>query len=70
MKVVVYCSSQAGLPTAVNLGIKENGLIHISQMSRRRISSVSEVLKLGQKVDVKVIGIDPVRKRIALSLLI
>ena len=54
----------------VNLGIKENGLIHISQMSRKRISSVSEVLKLGQQVEVKVIEVDRARKRIALSLLV
>lgn len=52
----------------VNLGIKENGLIHISQMSRRRIQSVNEVLKLGQRVEAKVIEIDPVRRRIGLSL--
>lgn len=54
----------------VNLGIKENGLIHISQMSRRRIQSVGEVLKLGQRVEVRVIDIDPHRHRIGLSLFI
>ena len=54
----------------VNLGIKENGLIHISQMSRKRVSSVSEVLKLGQQVEVKVIEVDRARKRIALTLLV
>ncbi|MDE5975275.1 MAG: RNA-binding transcriptional accessory protein [Muribaculaceae bacterium] len=54
----------------VNLGIKENGLIHISQMSRRRIQSVGEVLRLGQRVEVKVIEIDASRRRIALSLLL
>lgn len=54
----------------VNLGIKENGLIHISQMSRKRISSVSEVLRLGQQVEVRVMEVDRSRKRIALSLLI
>lgn len=54
----------------VNLGIKENGLIHISRMSRKRISSVSEVLKLGERVDVKVIEIDGARRRIGLSLLL
>ncbi|MDE6247204.1 MAG: RNA-binding transcriptional accessory protein, partial [Muribaculaceae bacterium] len=36
----------------VDLGIKENGLIHISQISKRRIQSVTEVLKLGQQVEV------------------
>ncbi len=54
----------------VNLGIKENGLIHISQMSHKRISSVSDVLKLGQHVEVKVIEVDHARKRIALSLIL
>ncbi|MDE5870625.1 MAG: RNA-binding transcriptional accessory protein [Muribaculaceae bacterium] len=52
----------------VNLGIKENGLLHISRISKRRISSVGEVLKLGQRIEVKVIDIDRPRKRIALEL--
>ncbi|MDE6770268.1 MAG: helix-hairpin-helix domain-containing protein, partial [Muribaculaceae bacterium] len=45
----------------VDLGIKENGLLHISKISNRRISSVSDVLKLGQRVNVKVIDIDTSR---------
>ena len=53
----------------VDLGIKENGLIHISQISKRRIQSVTEVLKLGQQVEVTVIEVDPDRRRIALSLI-
>ncbi len=53
----------------VDLGIKENGLLHISRISSKRISSVSEVLKLGQRITVKVIDIDRSRKRIALELL-
>lgn len=53
----------------VDLGIKENGLIHISKMSRRRINSVGEVLRLGQRIEVTVIDVDPIRHRISLSLL-
>lgn len=53
----------------VNLGIKENGLLHISQISDRRINSVSEILKLGQRIQVKIIDIDPIRRRISLRLL-
>lgn len=53
----------------VNLGIKENGLIHISKISKKRISSVGEVLKLGQIVEATVLEIDPNRKRISLSLI-
>lgn len=52
----------------VNLGIHENGLLHISKISRRRINSVSEVLRLGQKIEVEVIDIDPARGRISLAL--
>ena len=53
----------------VDLGIKENGLLHISRISKRRISSVGEVLKLGQRIEVKVIEIDRARKRISLELI-
>ncbi len=53
----------------VNLGIKENGLLHISRISKKRISSVGEVLKLGQRIEVKVIDIDRPRKRIGLELI-
>ena len=53
----------------IDLGIKENGLLHISRISKRRISSVGEVLKLGQRIEVKVIDIDRPRKRISLELI-
>lgn len=52
----------------VNIGIKESGLLHISEISSRRVNSVSDVLRLGQQVRVKVIGIDTARKRISLSM--
>jgi protein Tex len=52
----------------VNLGIKESGLIHISQISHNRISSPHEVLSLGQELVVKVIELDVERKRISVSL--
>lgn len=52
----------------VDIGIKENGLIHVSEIADRYISDPTEELSLGQQVRVKVIGIDSERKRIALSL--
>lgn len=52
----------------VDLGIHENGLIHISQLSDRRVSSVGEVLRLGQLVEARVITLDSSRRRIGLSL--
>jgi len=51
-----------------DIGIKENGLIHISQMANRRISSPTEVVSIGQQVMVEVIDIDSKRRRISLRL--
>lgn len=53
----------------VDLGIKENGLIHISRLSSRRVNSVGEVLRLGQQIEARVIDIDHERRRISLSLI-
>ncbi len=52
----------------VDLGIKENGLLHISQLSHKRVAAVGDVLRLGQQINVKIIDIDPTRRRISLSL--
>ncbi len=53
----------------VDLGIKTNGLIHISKISRKRISTPADVLRMWQIVRVKVIGIDRERDRISLSMI-
>lgn len=52
----------------VDLGMKENGLIHISQLSDRFISSPSEVVSIGSHVKVKVMDVDVARGRIALTM--
>lgn len=52
----------------VNIGIKENGLIHISEITDKFIENPMEVLKLGQQVHVKVLEVDFTRKRIGLSM--
>jgi len=52
----------------VNIGIKENGLLHISQITERFIKDPAEVLKLDQKIIVRVVNIDVERKRIQLSM--
>ncbi len=52
----------------VDIGIKENGLVHISQIVERYISDPSEELSLHQHVKVKIIDIDFDRKRIQLSM--
>ncbi len=52
----------------VDIGLKENGLIHISQMSDTFVEDPLKVLKVGQEVNARVLEVDQQRKRIALSL--
>lgn len=52
----------------VDIGIKESGLVHISEITNRYISDVSEILSVNQEVNVKIISIDAVRKRVGLSI--
>ncbi len=52
----------------VDVGVKQDGLVHVSQLADRYISDPGEIVKLHQHVKVKVIEVDLVRKRIQLSL--
>jgi uncharacterized protein len=52
----------------VDIGVKQDGLVHISQMSNTYISDPNEVVKLQQKVMVTVMEVDVARKRISLSM--
>ncbi len=51
-----------------SVGIKQDGLIHISQIADRYISSPSDALRLGEQLTVKVLEVDTARSRIALTL--
>jgi uncharacterized protein len=51
-----------------DIGIKQDGLIHISQLADRYIKDPGEVVKIGQQVEVRVVEIDSKRQRIALSM--
>ena len=52
----------------VDIGVKESGLVHISQLKEGYVADVNEVVKLHQNVEVKVIDKDEIRKRISLSM--
>jgi len=52
----------------VDIGVKQDGLVHVSEIAHKYISDPGEVLKLNDKVMVKVTEVDLVRKRIALSI--
>ncbi|HEY3387925.1 MAG TPA: Tex family protein [Prolixibacteraceae bacterium] len=52
----------------VDVGVKQDGLVHISELANRFVSDPSEVVKLHQHVKVKVLEVDIPRKRIAFSM--
>lgn len=52
----------------VNIGVHQDGLVHISQLTNRFVTSPAEVVKLGQQVVVKVLDVDFNRKRISLTM--
>ncbi|HSM78394.1 MAG TPA: S1 RNA-binding domain-containing protein, partial [Bryobacteraceae bacterium] len=52
----------------VDIGVHQDGLVHISELSNRFIQDASEVVKVGQIVKVQVINADAKLKRIALSM--
>lgn len=54
----------------VNIGVHQDGLVHVSQLSSRYISSPLDAVRLNQHVKVKVIGVDIKRKRISLSMIL
>lgn len=53
----------------VDIGIKENGLVHLSQLAERFISDPTEVVSIHQHVMVRVMSVDDARKRIQLSMI-
>ena len=54
----------------VDIGVKESGLVHISQLKAGFVSDVNEVVKLHQHVQVKVVEVDEGRKRIQLTMIL
>ena len=52
----------------VDVGVHLDGLVHISQLVDRYIKHAGEVVKVGQQVEVRVLGVDQERRRISLSM--
>nr|WP_297395000.1 Tex family protein [uncultured Peptostreptococcus sp.] len=52
----------------VDIGIKNDGLVHISQISNKRVKNASDLLTVGDIVKVKVIGLDKEKARVSLSM--
>ena len=68
MKLPGIVTNVAKFGAFVDIGIKENGLVHISQLANRFVKDPAEVVKLGQKVMVTVLEVDLARKRVQLSM--
>ena len=52
----------------VDIGVHQDGLVHISEVSTKRLRHPSELVKVGDVVKVMVLGVDEKRKRISLSM--
>lgn len=52
----------------VEIGAERQGLIHISELASYRVEEVSEIVKVGDEVEVKVLAVDPRKKQIKLSM--
>ena len=61
-------SNVAQFGAFVDLGVHQDGLIHVSQLSHKFVNDAREVVKTGQVVKVKVLEVDLVRKRISLTM--
>lgn len=61
-------SNVAAFGAFVDIGVHQDGLVHVSQLSNKFVSDAREVVKTGQIVKVKVLEVDAPRKRISLSL--
>lgn len=68
MKVPGIVTNITNFGAFVDVGVKQDGLVHISHLANRYISNPNEAVKLGQKVMATVLEVDTARKRIALSL--
>ncbi len=68
MKVPGIVTNITNFGAFVDVGVKQDGLVHISHLANRYISDPNEAVKLNQKVMVTVLEVDVARKRVALSM--
>lgn len=68
MKVPGIVTNVTAFGAFVDIGVHQDGLVHISELADRFVKEPSDVVKVHQKVHVTVIEVDPERKRISLSM--
>ena len=68
MKLPGIVTNVTAFGAFVDIGVHQDGLVHISHLAYKYVRDPNEVVKVGQKVHVTVIGIDIPRRRISLSM--
>ncbi|MBF0566706.1 MAG: RNA-binding transcriptional accessory protein [Nitrospirae bacterium] len=68
MKLTGIVTNVTAFGAFVDVGVHQDGLVHVSQLSDRYVKNPSDVVKVGQKVTVTVVEVDEKRKRISLSM--
>lgn len=68
MKLAGVITNITAFGAFVDIGVHQDGLVHLSEMADRFVKTPAEVVKVGQKVEVSVLSVDVQRKRISLSM--
>jgi uncharacterized protein len=68
MKLEGVVTNVTAFGAFVDIGVHQDGLVHVSQLADRRVASPAEVVRVGQRVRVTVLEVDLARKRISLSM--
>ena len=68
MKLPGIVTNVTAFGAFVDVGVHQDGLVHVSQLADRFVRDPNEVVKVHQPVEVTVLEVDPVRKRISLSM--
>ena len=68
MKLTGVVTNVTNFGAFVDIGVHQDGLAHVSQLADRFVKVASDVVKVGQKVSVTVLEVDPARRRISLTL--
>jgi len=68
MKLPGIVTNVTNFGAFVDIGVHQDGLVHISNMSNKFVKNPADIVKVHQKIQVKVLDIDPGKKRISLSM--
>jgi uncharacterized protein len=68
MKLAGIVTNVTAFGAFVDIGVHQDGLVHISQLANRFVKDPNEVVRVQQQVEVTVLEVDAARKRIALSM--